>query len=384
VDRPAPKGGYVKSRTVTAREEWNGAVSRLPGAHVLQSWEWGECKTRYGWSVDRRFWEREDSSLAAAAQILRRTIRIGPVSAAVFYLPKGPLLDWRDGAVCGEVLSDLENAARREHAIQVKIDPDLVAGRYDPDSGRNASDPAGEETLHLLRRRGWRYSTEQVQFGNTVLLDIRPGEDALLASMKQKTRYNIRLAQKRGVEVRPGSEADLPALARMYVETADRDGFVIRSEDYYLDVWRAMLRAGLAQPLIAEVDGLPVSALILFHFAGRGWYFYGMSRAMHREKMPNHLLQWEAIRWLRAHGCSAYDFWGAPDAFVETDPMWGVFQFKIGFGGEVIRTAGAWDFPAVPLLYATYHLLLPRMLDVTRIFSRRRTRLMANSTRGLP
>ena len=183
--------------------------------------------------------------------------------------------------------------ARKERAIELKIDPDLIVGRYLPDTGESPTDPAGSETLRILRRRGWRFSVEQVQFRNTVLLDIRPEEEALLAAMKQKTRYNIRLARKHGVEVRPGSQTDLPMLARMYAETADRDGFIIRSEEYYLDVWTAMLRAGLAQPMIAEVDGLPVSALILFTFENRGWYFYGMSRAMHREKMPNHLLQWE-------------------------------------------------------------------------------------------
>jgi peptidoglycan pentaglycine glycine transferase (the first glycine) len=374
----------MNSRLIDSREEWDGAVARLPGAHVLQSWEWGECKARFGWSVERRFWERENSKVAAAAQILRRTVRIGPLTAVVIYLPKGPLLDWRDGEVCGAVLSDLERIARKESAIQLKIDPDLIVGSYDPDTGKSPSGPAGEATLGLLGRRGWRFSDEQVQFRNTVLLDIRPEEEALLSAMKQKTRYNIRLAQKRGVTVRPGSAGDLPQLARMYAETAARDGFVIRSEEYYLDVWGAMLRAGRAQPLIAEVDGLPVSALILFHFAGRGWYFYGMSRSMHREKMPNHLLQWEAIRWLRARGCTDYDLWGAPDEFAENDPMWGVFQFKLGFGGEVMRSAGAWDYPASPARYAVYHHLLPRLLDVTRFFSRRRTRMQADSTRGIP
>ncbi len=374
----------MKSRTAASREEWNGAIAHLPGAHVLQSWEWGQCKARFGWSVERRFWERDDSQIAAAAQILRRTVRVGPLTAGVIYLPKGPLLDWRNGEVCAAVLADLERIARAERAIQLKIDPDLTVGRYDPDTGGSPSDPAGEEILSLYRRRGWRLSGEQVQFRNTVTVDIRPDEDALLAAMKQKTRYNIRLAQKRGVTVRPGLAEDLPQLARMYAETAARDGFVIRSEEYYLDVWNAMLQAGLAQPLIAEVDGLPVSALILFHFADRGWYFYGMSRALHREKMPNHLLQWEAIRWLRARGYAYYDLWGAPDEFAASDPMWGVFQFKLGLGGAVLRSAGAWDYPASPLRYGAYHRLLPRLLDITRFFSRHRTRRQADSTKGIP
>jgi peptidoglycan pentaglycine glycine transferase (the first glycine) len=373
----------MRYRPVTAREEWDGTVSRLPGAHVLQSWEWGECKVRFGWCVERLVWEKDNFQIAAA-QLLRRTIRIGPVSAAVIYLPKGPLLDWRDAPVRELVLSDLEKIARKERAIQLKIDPDLAVGRGIPDIGENSANPAGEETLRWLGRRGWRFSAEQVQFRNTVLLDIRPGEDALLAGMKQKTRYNIRLAQKHGVEIRPGSEGDLPMLARMYSETADRDGFVIRSMEYYLDVWGAMLQAGLAQPLVAEVEGLPVSALILFHFGDRGWYLYGMSRALHREKMPNHLLQWEAIRWLRSRGYAYYDLWGAPDEFTENDRLWGVLQFKLGFGGEVVRYAGAWDYPPAPLVYGAYHRILPRVLDVTRILSRRRTRQLAESSRGIP
>jgi peptidoglycan pentaglycine glycine transferase (the first glycine) len=373
----------MRSRSISGREEWDGIVSRLPGAHVLQCWEWGECKSHYGWTVERLVWEKENSQIAAA-QILRRTIRIGPVSAAVVYLPKGPLLDWRDGSARESVLSDLEKLARTERAIQIKIDPDLAVGRGIPGSGEDTTDPAGEEALRWLQRRGWRFSTEQVQFRNTVRLDIRPDEDALLSRMKQKTRYNIRLAQKHGAEVRLGSEEDLPLLTQMYAETAHRDGFIIRPERYYLDVWGAMLRAGLAQPLIAEVEGLPVSALVLFHFGDRGWYFYGMSRALHREKMPNHLLQWEAVRWLRSRGYAYYDLWGAPDEFSVNDPLWGVFQFKLGFGGEVVRYAGAWDYPPAPLLYGAYHRILPRILDATRFFSRRRTRRIADSSRGIP
>jgi lipid II:glycine glycyltransferase (peptidoglycan interpeptide bridge formation enzyme) len=170
----------------------------------------------------------------------------------------------------------------------------------------------------------------------------------------------------------------------MYAETADRDGFVIRGEEYYREIWGTMMRSGRAQALIAQIEELPVSALILFHFGDRGWYLYGMSRALQREKMPNHLLQWEAMRWLKHRGYAYYDLWGAPDEFVESDPLWGVFQFKSGFGGEAVRTCGAWDCAPSRIRYAAYHRLLPRLLDITRMLARRRTRRQADSARGIP
>jgi peptidoglycan pentaglycine glycine transferase (the first glycine) len=374
----------MTSRTISRPYEWDSLLTRLPEAHVLQTWDWGECKARFGWTVERRAWEDQSGEPAAAAQILRRTARVGPFSASLFYIPKGPHLDWRNAGLRGSVLSELESLARRDRAIQIKIDPDLLLGCGLPGAYADAPDAVGAETARALYQRGWRFSPEQVQFRNTVLLDLRPEESALLSAMKPKTRYNIRLSQKHGVTVRAGTEQDLPLLYRMYAETADRDSFVIRSEEYYRETWGTMLRAGRAQPLIAEAEGLPVAALILFHFAGRGWYLYGMSRALHREKMPNHLLQWEAMRWLKARGCSVYDMWGAPDEFSSCDPMWGVFQFKMGFGGALNRTIGAWDFAPSPLRYAAYHRILPRLLDLTRALARRRTRRQADSTRGIP
>jgi peptidoglycan pentaglycine glycine transferase (the first glycine) len=366
---------------VSSREAWDSAIAVLPGAHVLQCWDWGECKSRFGWTVERTIWE-DGSAAAAAAQVLRRTARAGPLSARLYYVPKGPLLDFRHADVRDAVLSSLETLARREGAIQVKIDPDLVTGRGIPESDSGDHDPSG--VVERLRARGWRFSPEQVQFRNTVLLDLRPEESEMLAAMKSKTRYNIRLAQKHGVAVREGSERDLPLLYRMYVETADRDGFVIRTEEYYRQAWGLMMQAGRAQPLIAEVEDLPVAGLILFHFADRGWYLYGMSRALHREKMPNHLLQWEAMRWLKRRGYRYYDMWGAPDEFRESDPLWGVCQFKLGFGGEMIRTCGAWDYAPSLLRYTAYQRILPRLLDFTRSIARRRTRQLAESSRGIP
>ena len=206
-----------------------------------------------------------------------------------------------------------------------------------------------------------------------MLVDLRPSEDELLACMKPKTRYNIRLAARRGVAVRAGGEADLDGLYRMYAETAVRDGFVIREAGYYREVWGTFLRAGLAEALIAEVSGEPVAAVWVFRFGDRAWYLYGMSRPLHREKMPNHLLQWEAMRRSKQAGCTVYDLWGAPDKFDERDPLWGVYRFKEGFGGRVVRHIGAWDLPVRPLYYRLYTEILPRWLDRMRRRGRART-----------
>jgi peptidoglycan pentaglycine glycine transferase (the first glycine) len=174
--------------------------------------------------------------------------------------------------------------------------------------------------------------------------------------------------------VRLGSHADLDLLYRMYAETSVRDGFAIRGLDYYRDAWGRFMAAGLAQPFVAEVDAEPVGALVVFRFAHTAWYLYGMSRDAQRDKMPNHLLQWHAIRWAKAQGCTSYDFWGAPDDFVESDPLWGVWRFKEGFGGQLVRHIGAWDYAPSPLLYRLYSIILPRVLDVMRRRGRNQTR----------
>jgi lipid II:glycine glycyltransferase (peptidoglycan interpeptide bridge formation enzyme) len=292
-----------------------------------------------------RYFLNEDCT--AAALILRRTF--SPLKLNILYVPKGPALDYSNSALVDQVLSDLVAIAQRDRAIFLKIDPDLDQ----PDRS-------------ILLDRGWRFSAEQIQFRNTMLIDLTRSEDELLAAMKPKTRYNVRLAQKKGVTVRSGDLTDLDLLYRLYAETAQRDGFIIRPIDYYRDAWGSFIRSGLAHPLIASVDQEPVAGLIVFRFADRAWYMYGMSSSLHREKMPNHLLQWEAMRWAKAQGCTVYDLWGAPDELNESDSMWGVYKFKEGLGAEFAPHVGAHDFVVSRLGYWLYAQAMPRVLNVMR------------------
>jgi len=335
---------------------WNSVLLSLPYAHVLQAWQWGEVKARHGWTPNRLLWEHNGP--VAAAQILRRRVPRTPWS--VLYVPKGPALDYTDAGQVDAILDALEAYARRFRAILIKIDPDVVLW--------DASNPV----VQALERRGWRPSTQQIQFRNTALLDISRPLDDLLATMKSKTRYNIRLAARKGVTVRAGTVADVPCFYRMYAETGRRDGFITRSFEYYCHTWETFLREGMAHMLLAEVGETsePIAGLILFRFGRTAWYMYGASTSQHRNRMPNYALQWEAIRWARSVGCTVYDLWGAPDALDENDPMWGVWRFKEGLGAHFTPHIGAYDFVTSRLLYWAYEIVWPRYLERLRARAR--------------
>jgi peptidoglycan pentaglycine glycine transferase (the first glycine) len=342
---------------VTDPSTWDRALLALPNAHVLQSWAWGEFKSRHGWSATRLLFQ-EDGRTLAAASVLRRKLSLLPVAMA--YVAKGPVLDWGDTVLAARVLDELEGILRRWRVIFAKIDPDVY---YPQDAPSFSSRPGNAGAVaHLLAARDWHFSAEQVQFRNTVLLDLDRPEDEILAAMKQKTRYNVGLATRRDVNVHPGTAEDLGTFYELYEETSRRNSFLIRPPGYYHDVWRAFLEAGQAELLLASVEGNVVAGLMLFIFGPTAWYLYGASSPRHRQRMPNYLLQWEAIRCARAAGCTLYDLWGAPDELDESDPMWGVYRFKLGLGGELARGLGAWDLPVQRTAYRLFTDVLPRYL----------------------
>lgn len=393
---------------------WNSIISKLPNPHFLQTYEWGQVKAKYGWEPIYLIWDEKKLSVisdqstdnlslitddcVAAALILKRQILRNGFAArlSILYLPKGPLLDWTNEPLRTRVLNDLQSFAKQQGAIFLKMDPDVVLGTGVPFSEDDVPENNGQAVMNELKRGGWGYASDQIQFKNTVVIDLNPTEDELLARMKPKTRYNVRLAEKKGVSLRVGTQDDLPMLYKMYAETSVRDGFVIRDEAYYKTIWQIFMQGNQSQfsnslisnlkspitnnqlphaePLIAEVDGEPVAAIFVFYFAGRAYYVYGMSRNVHREKMPTYLLQWEAMKRAKANSCTVYDLWGAPEVFDESDSMWGVYRFKEGLGGKVVRTLGAYDFAPSPLWYKLYSEIIPRVLDVMRSRGKAKTK----------
>jgi len=374
-------------------QQWNKIITSLRYPHILQSYQWGEFKSGFGWKPRYKVWE-ENSHPVAAAMILERQISLKGFASPIkiLYIPKGPLLlDWDDTALRHRVLHELIAIARQRNAIFIKIDPDVQLGIAPAQfTDQYLETQPGNTIIKDLQNFGWIYSNEQVQFRNTIQLDLSRSEEELLRDMKQKTRYNIRLAQKKDVIVRIASHEDIPLLYKMYAETARRDQFIIREEKYYQNIWEMLFPTTvscsvdrqnmnsenngytqhfydpIAVAYIAEVEEEPIAAVIYYYFADKAWYFFGMSRDSHREKMPNHLLQWIAIRNAKKNGIKIMDFWGAPEISNEQDPLWGVLRFKAGFGGSYIRHIGAWDYPVRPLFYKFYTEIIPRFMDIMR------------------
>lgn len=223
-----------------------------------------------------------------------------------------------------------------------------------------------DEPLHReqLRALGFRPAPlSAIQPQRSLVVDISANEDDILMAMKSKTRYNIRLAGRKGVTVWEGDAEDVSTFTRLLDATADRADFGIHPPGYYEAAYELFVARGWTRLLLAEVAGEAVAGLMVFALPPQSWYFYGASSTAHREKMPTYLLQWEAIRWAKSIGCTTYDLWGVPDEdrdtlereFVErSDGLWGVYRFKRGFGGNLVRTVGAWDQVLSPLRYRLY------------------------------
>jgi peptidoglycan pentaglycine glycine transferase (the first glycine) len=338
----------VEVRTDLAPQEWDRFVAGHPHAHVLQTGLWGDLKAAFGWEVGRVALVA-DGGPVAGGQVLYQRLPGGLGRLA--YVGRGPLLDWEEAEPTTALFTALEAEARARGAAVLTVEPDL------PD------EPCHRERLAALGLVPSPLGS--VQPRRTLVVDLSGDEEAILAAMRSKTRYNVRLAGRRGVTVREGAGADLPAFQRLMAATAARDRFGVHAPAYYERAFRLFVPRGWARLLLAEVEGEVVAGLMLFALGRRAWYFYGASGDAHREKMPNYLLQWEAMRWARSLGCAEYDLWGVPDVEEERleaeftrrrDGLWGVYRFKRGFGGRLARTVGAWDLALRSLPYRLYTL----------------------------
>jgi lipid II:glycine glycyltransferase (peptidoglycan interpeptide bridge formation enzyme) len=325
--------------------DWDAFLANYPDAHLLQTAEWGELKSAFGWKVERVVFSE------IGVQILFHHLPLGFTFA---YIPKGPVLassSFLPSSMLTGFWSAVDRICRSHRAIFLKIEPD-----------------AWETDRCLLFIDHFIPSPHSVQPRHTIVVDMRGSEEEILARMKQKARYNIRLAERKSVIVQPWN--DLEAFHAMILVTGERDVFGVHNVEYYRRAYDLFHPTGMCELFVARYEGRPIAALMAFARGKRAWYFYGASTDEERNRMPTYLLQWEAMRWAKGRGCEMYDLWGVPDEdetaleahFTErSDGLWGVYRFKRGFGGEMRWAAETLDRVYNPWLYRLFLWKFSRM-----------------------
>lgn len=330
---------------------WDAFVMAHPRAHALQLSAWGALKSAFGWGVTRVALAGHDGRIVAGAQVLLRRLplRLG----ALAYVPMGPLVT--DPAQYTPLWAALRQHLRSQRVAFLKIEP----GIYHPELALPAQPP--DWTVW-----GFRPSAQTIQPPRTILLDIAPEPDAVLARMNQGTRRKIRAGEKHGV--RCVESADVAAFNRLMGATGERSAFGVHAPEYYQRAYD-LFAPQHAALILAEHEGQALAGVMVFAVGRTAWYLYGASSDAQRSLAAGYGAQWAAVMWARARGCTVYDLWGIPDeddATLEaqfqtrSDGLWGPYGMKRGWGGQVVRSVGAWDQVYNPLVYTAYQAALRR------------------------
>jgi lipid II:glycine glycyltransferase (peptidoglycan interpeptide bridge formation enzyme) len=336
----------VVEKEGVSRTEWDGWLENSPGGgHLFQSHEWGEMKRTLGWRPLRLVLERE-GEVGGVGQFLAYDTPLVP--GTLMYCAKGPWLAWEDEEAVRAFFGGVVSAARRLGAHTVKIEPEVPEGQT--------------RVKDLLEEMGFQKFRWAVNHKTTMVVDLRPSEEDLLANMKKGTRYGVRRAAREGVEVVEDNSVEArETFLRLHDEMVERKNFWSRPRSYYSTVWRAMDDAGRAHLFFATHEGDRLAAALVYTFGRKCIYMLAVSTREKRNLMPAYLLQWELMRWARERGFTHYDMWGVPppDKLNENHPLYGVYKFKEGFGGEMVDFVGCWDLPVGPVRAALWNRVEP-------------------------
>ncbi|MFH0804904.1 MAG: peptidoglycan bridge formation glycyltransferase FemA/FemB family protein [Patescibacteria group bacterium] len=332
-------------RTIESAGDLDQFTTSQEQSQFLQSWRWGEFQRTVG-NKPLRWGLYQDGSLVAVAQVFELTL---PLGRRYWYCPRGPVVDARlpvaaYAATLEQSVRHLADAAVAAHAMFLRLEPPI----------RRFSGQLLRTALKDFRTR----DSAAVQPADTRYLDLRLPAPKLLELMHQKTRYNIRLAERKGVWVRTAKAiGDFDVFAKLIAVTAARDQFTAHTHSYYREMFRVLQPAGCLDLFIAELGGAPIAANLVVYFGDTATYLHGASADQQREAMAPYLLQWAQLQAAQRRGCQWYDLWGvAPDGADPSHRWAGITRFKAGFGGQLTSYVGAVDLIFDSAWYSMYKL----------------------------
>ncbi len=313
------------------RQAYKEFLEKHERCNFQQSPEW--AKVKGNWINEIVLAEDESGKIIGAVSILIRKI---PIFGNIMYSSRGPTCDIHDISVMKQLTDGIKELAKKYKAIVYKAEPDILS--------------SDEEYRKIVTSLGYKIKDdaknfrEEIQPRYVFRLDIKnKTEDEIFAGFHSKTRYNVRLAIKKGVEVKEGTREDLKDFHKIMVETGARDGFIIRPLSYFEKMYDEMAPEHM-KLLMAYHDGKPISGVIPIFYGNKTWYLYGASSNEHRNLMPNYLLQWEMIKMAIARKDDVYDFRGVSGVVDENHPQYGLYRFKKGFGATFTEFVGKFIF----------------------------------------
>ena len=341
------------------KEKWNDFVKASPNSSLLQSFKWGEFQEVLGRKIWKLVMKKENQWLILSLVVKHNL----PMGRSYLYCPQGPIFQNREYKIENtELLFDkIKELAKKEKAIFLRIDPAISISAYGgPVEGwQNSVFPpmADQPKAGKIQELGLIKTKKEIQPKDTLILDITKSEDELLSHMHHKTRYNIRLAERKGVKVRQSTDSkDIDIFWHLMLKTAQREKFKSHSREYYKKQLEVLGKEGLVKLFLAEYQGKIIASNIVSFFGSKATYLHGASLYQYREVMAPHLLQWQAILEAKKQGCTSYDFWGIAPKDSSDHPWAGITRFKKGFGGKEIHYIGAHDLVFQPIWYKLYNL----------------------------
>ncbi len=314
--------------------EYDAFVASHPKGHFMQTRMWGEHKSNWKW--DAVLYYDEHGDLKGTLAVLIRKLPLLPYT--IMYGCRGPVCDPDDLKALRELIDGAKKLAKEYRSYIIKLDPDI---RSDNQTYKEALLSLGFEPPSENK------NFESIQPRYVFRLDVGGRtEEEVFGAFESKTRYNIRLAQKKGVTVSVCGPERLDDFCRIMDETGNRDGFVVRKESYFKSLLSHL--GENARLYIAFYEGSPIAGSIAIKFGDKVWYLYGASCNSHRNVMPNYLLQWEMIRWAINSGCRIYDFRGVSGDLSPENPLYGLYRFKKGFSGEFTEFLGEFNLVLNP------------------------------------